>query len=53
MTDAHPRLQKWRERMGARPAVRRVGARWGASWRRIGRPVPGFLRSAMLPMPET
>jgi len=43
MTDAHPRLQKWRERMGARPAVRRVAGAMGRYLLSQGRKLPEFL----------
>jgi glutathione S-transferase len=44
MTDATPHLLDWRERVGARPAVRHVAggmARWLLS---IGRPIPDFMQ---------
>ncbi|MGQ0581848.1 MAG: glutathione S-transferase family protein [Reyranella sp.] len=43
MTDAHPNLQKWRERMGARPAVREVAGAMGRYLLSIGRKLPPFL----------
>ncbi len=43
MTDAHPRLRAWRERMGARPAVRRVAGAVGRYLQSQGRPLPPFL----------
>jgi glutathione S-transferase len=44
ITDTTPHLVKWRERVGARPAVRHVAgamARWLLS---IGRPIPDFMQ---------
>jgi glutathione S-transferase len=44
ITDATPHLVDWRERVGARPAVRHVAsamARWLLS---IGRPIPDFMQ---------
>ena len=43
MTDAHPRLQAWRERMGERPAVRQVAGAMGRYLLSIGRKLPAFL----------
>ncbi len=43
MTDAHPNLQKWRERMGARPPVRQVATAMGRYLLSIGRKLPPFL----------
>ena len=43
MTDAHPRLQAWRDRMGARPPVRRVAGAMGLYLLSIGRKLPPFL----------
>ena len=43
MTDAHPRLQEWRDRMGARPAVRRVAGAMGRYLQSQGRKLPAFL----------
>ena len=43
MTDAHPNLQKWRERMGARPPVRQVAGAMGRYLLSIGRKLPPFL----------
>ncbi len=43
MTNAHPRLQAWRERMGERPAVRQVAGAMGRYLRSIGRKLPAFL----------
>jgi len=43
MTDAHPRLQEWRERMGARPPVREVAGTMGRYLLSIGRKLPEFL----------
>jgi glutathione S-transferase len=45
MTDAHRRLQAWRERMGARPAVRRVAGAMGRYLASQGRPVPAFMQA--------
>lgn len=44
MTEAHPRLQAWRDRMGARPAVRRVAGAMGRYLMSQGRPVPSFMQ---------
>ena len=44
MTEAHPRLQAWRERMGERPAVRRVAGAMGRYLVSQGRPVPLFMQ---------
>jgi glutathione S-transferase len=44
MTNAHPRLQAWRDRMGARPAVRRVAGAMGRYLMSQGRPVPAFMQ---------
>ena len=43
MTDVHPRLQAWRERMGARPAVRRVAGAMARYLQSQGRKLPAFL----------
>lgn len=43
MTDAHPRLQVWRDRMGARPAVRKVAGAMGRYLLSQGRKLPAFL----------
>jgi glutathione S-transferase len=43
MTDAHPRLQGWRERMSARPAVAKVAGAMGRYLLSQGRPLPPFL----------
>jgi glutathione S-transferase len=43
MTDAHPRLQEWRERMSARPAVRQVAGAMGRYLLSQGRKLPTFL----------
>ena len=43
MTDAHPRLQKWRDRMSARPAVREVAGAMGRYLVSQGRKLPPFL----------
>ncbi len=41
--DAHPRLQRWRERMGGRPAVRQVAGAMGRYLLSQGRKLPDFL----------
>ena len=43
MGEAHPRLQAWRERMGARPPVRQVAGAMGRYLLSIGRKLPAFL----------
>lgn len=43
MTDAHPTLQRWRDRMSARPAVRRVAGAMGRYLLTQGRTLPPFL----------
>ncbi len=43
MGEAHPRLQAWRERMGARPPVRQVAGAMGRYLLSIGRKLPPFL----------
>jgi glutathione S-transferase len=43
MTEATPRLRRWRERMTRRAAVRAVVAPMAAFLRARGRPVPDFL----------
>ena len=43
MTDAHPNLQKWRDRMSARPAVRQVAGAMGRYLLSQGRKLPAFL----------
>lgn len=43
MTDAHPRLTQWRDRMTARPAVRQVVAAMAAFLVSQGRPLPDFM----------
>ena len=45
LTADMPRLLAWRERMGARPAVRQVAGAMGRWLVSIGRPVPAFLRA--------
>ena len=47
MTEATPRLLLWRERMTARPAVKKVAGAMGAYLVSIGRPVPEFLQAAL------
>jgi len=44
MTDAHQALQKWRERMGERPAVRQVAGAMGRWLVSIGRTLPDFMK---------
>jgi glutathione S-transferase len=44
MTEAHPRLQRWRDRMSARPAVAKVAGAMGRYLRAQGRPLPPFLQ---------
>jgi glutathione S-transferase len=43
MSDAHPRLQAWRERMSARPAVAKVAGAMGRYLKSQSRPLPAFL----------
>ena len=43
MTEAHPKLQAWRDRMNARPAVRQVAGAMGRYLLSQGRKLPGFL----------
>lgn len=43
MTDAHPQLQAWRDRMSARPAVRQVAGAMGRYLLSQGRKLPAFL----------
>src|SRR5687767_11674639 len=43
MTDAHPKLQAWRDRMSARPAVRQVASAMGRYLLSQGRKLPAFL----------
>ena len=43
MTDAHPKLQAWRDRMSARPPVRRVAGAMGRYLLSQGRKLPAFL----------
>ncbi|VTU31653.1 glutathione S-transferase family protein [Variovorax sp. RA8] len=49
MTDATPRLLAWRERVGARPAVRAVVGPMMRFLASEGRPVPAALRSHLAP----
>ena len=44
MTDATPHLLQWRERVGARPAVRKVAGEMAAWLLSIGRPIPDFMK---------
>jgi len=46
LTTAHPRLQRWRDRMVARPVVRRVASAMGRYLVSQGRKLPDFLASA-------
>ena len=43
MTDAHPHLQQWRDRMSARPAVRPVAGAMGRYLLSQGRKLPAFM----------
>jgi glutathione S-transferase len=43
MTGAHPKLQAWRDRMSARPAVRKVAGAMGQYLLSQGRKLPAFL----------
>jgi glutathione S-transferase len=43
MTDAHPKLQAWRDRMSARPAVGQVAGAMGRYLLSQGRKLPAFL----------
>jgi glutathione S-transferase len=43
MTDAHPKLQAWRDRMSARPPVRQVAGAMGRYLLGQGRKLPAFL----------
>ena len=43
MTDSYPRLEAWRERMSARPAVRKVAGAMGRYLLSQGRKLPAFL----------
>jgi glutathione S-transferase len=43
MTDAHPKLQAWRDRMSARPPVRQVAGAMGRYLVSQGRKLPAFL----------
>jgi len=43
MTDAHPRLKAWRDRMSARPAVAKVAGAMGRYLLSQGRKLPPFL----------
>jgi glutathione S-transferase len=44
MTDVTPHLLQWRERVGARPAVRHVAGAMAAWLLSIGRPIPDFMK---------
>ena len=43
VTDAYPRLQAWRERVGGRPPVHQVAGEMGRYLLSIGRKLPNFL----------
>ena len=43
MTDATPRLLRWRDRVSARPAVREVVGAMARYLRSVGRPLPDFM----------
>ena len=43
MTEAHPNLQAWRDRMSARPPVRQVAGAMGRYLLSQGRKLPAFL----------
>jgi len=43
LTDAHPGLRRWRERMSVRPAVTKVAGAMGRYLRSQSRPLPEFL----------
>jgi glutathione S-transferase len=43
MTDAHPNLRQWRDRVSARPAVRQVAGAMGRYLLSQGRKLPAFL----------
>lgn len=45
MGEAHPRLQAWRDRMSARPAVAAVAGAMGRYLLSQGRPLPAFLQA--------
>ena len=45
MTDAHPRLAQWRDRMTARPAVQEVVGAMAAFLVSQGRPLPEFMQA--------
>ncbi|WIM14373.1 glutathione S-transferase family protein [Enhydrobacter sp.] len=47
MAEAHPRLQRWRDRMSARPAVAKVAGAMARYLRSQGRPLPEFLAKVM------
>jgi glutathione S-transferase len=49
MTEATPRLLRWRDRLTTRPAVRSVVSPMAAFLLSRGRPVPDFLSSAVPP----
>ena len=50
--DSTPRLLAWRERVGARPAVREVVGEMVAYLVSHGRPIPAFLASLLPPAPK-
>jgi len=51
MTEATPKLRRWRDRVTTRPAVRSVVGPMTAFLRARGRPIPDFLSSAVPPRP--
>jgi glutathione S-transferase len=51
MTDAHPKLQAWRDRRSARPAVRQVASAMGRYLLSQGRKLPAFLAAISTPSP--
>jgi glutathione S-transferase len=48
MTEAHPRLAQWRDRMTARPAVQKVVGAMAAFLVSQGRPLPEFMQALAL-----
>ena len=51
MTDAHRKLQAWRDRMSARPAVRQVAGAMGRYLLSQGRKLPAFLAKLITASP--
>jgi glutathione S-transferase len=51
MTDAHPKLKVWRDRMSARPPVRQVAGAMGRYLLSQGRKLPAFLAAISTPSP--